>query len=131
MNVNGVTSTQAAYGSYTATARETAAETTKNTSTAEDTGVVYEHSTETASSTKKTYSPNTNLINQLKADAEARTSQLKSLVEKMMTQQSTAYGQANDIWQFLKRQLQGGSRDTSAGAEGHCGGRLLGGKADF
>lgn len=103
MNVNGVTSTQAAYGSYTATAKEsTAAETTKNTSKAEDTGVVYEHSTETASSTKKTYSPNTNLINQLKADAENRTSQLRSLVEKMMTQQSTAYGQANDIWQFLR-----------------------------
>lgn len=102
MNVNGVTSTQAAYGSYTTTAKETAAETAKSVSTAEETGVVYEHSTETASSTQKTYTPNTNLVNQLKADAEARTAQLRSLVEKMMTQQSTAYGQANDIWQFMK-----------------------------
>ena len=103
MNVNGVTSTQAAYSSYTTAAKEsTAAETTKSTDTTNDTGVVYEHSTETTASAKKTYTPNTNLVNQLKADAEARTSQLKSLVEQMMTKQSTAYGQANDIWQFLK-----------------------------
>ncbi|MDE5893103.1 MAG: hypothetical protein K2H45_09295, partial [Acetatifactor sp.] len=102
MNVNGVTSTQAAYSSYTTAAKEsTAAETAKSTNTANDTGVVYEHSTETTSA-KKTYTPNTNLVNQLKADAEARTSQLKSLVEQMMTKQSTAYGQANDIWQFLR-----------------------------
>ncbi len=103
MNVNGVTSTQAAYSSYTPAARESAAaETTQSTNTAKDTGVVYEHSRENTASTKKTYTPDTNLVNKLKADAEARTSQLKSLVEKMMTQQSTAYGQANDIWQFLR-----------------------------
>ncbi len=103
MNVNGVTSTQAAYSSYTPAARESAAaETTQSTNTAKDTGVVYEHSTGNTASTKKTYTPDTNLVNKLKADAEARTSQLKSLVEKMMTQQSTAYGQANDIWQFLR-----------------------------
>ncbi|MDE6516569.1 MAG: hypothetical protein K2L18_01790, partial [Acetatifactor sp.] len=103
MNVNGVTSTQAAYSSYTSAAKESAAtETAKSTTTTEGTGVVYEHSAETTDSAKKTYKPNTNLVNQLKADAEARTSQLKSLVEKMMTQQSTAYGQANDIWQFLR-----------------------------
>ncbi|MCM1118483.1 MAG: hypothetical protein NC543_03895 [bacterium] len=101
MNVNGVTSTQAAYGSYTA--RETtAAQTTQSTDTTKDTGVVYEPSKETKTSAKKTYTPDTNLVNKLKADAEARTSQLKSLVEKMMTKQSTAYGQANDIWQFLR-----------------------------
>ena len=103
MNVNGVTSTQAAYSSYTSTAKETtAAETTTSTNTTNDTGVVYEHSAETTDSAKKIYTPNTNLVNQLKADAEARTAQLRSLVEQMMTKQSTAYGQANDIWQFLK-----------------------------
>lgn len=103
MNVNGVTSTQTAYSSYTSAVKETtAAETSQNTTAAEGTGVVYEHSKEAASSTKKIYTPNTNLVNQLKADAEARTSQLRSLVEQMMTKQSTAYGQANDIWQFLR-----------------------------
>lgn len=103
MNVNGVTSTQAAYSSYTPAAKEsTAAETAKSTATAESIGVVYEHSAKTTDSAKKTYRPNTSVINQLKADAEARTSQLRSLVEQMMGKQSTAYGQANDIWQFLR-----------------------------
>jgi len=103
MNVNGVTSTQAAYSSYTTAARESAAAgTAKDTTAAEGTGVVYEHSAETADAARKTYKPNTSLVNQLKADAEARASQLRSLVEQMMTKQSTTYGQANDIWQFLR-----------------------------
>lgn len=103
MNVNGVTSTQTAYGSYTSAVKESAAaETTQSTTSQEETGVVYEHSQKTTDSSKKIYTPNTALVNQLKADAEARTSQLRSLVEQMMTKQSTAYGQANDIWQFLR-----------------------------
>lgn len=105
MNVNGVTSAQAAAAySYTSTSKtkEKATENTETTTT-EDTGVVYEPSQETATdSVKKTYTPDTNLINKLKADAEARTSQLRSLVEQMMGKQVNAYGQANDIWQFLK-----------------------------
>ncbi len=105
MNVNGVTSTQNAYSSYTTAAREsTAAETTQNTTSAEKTGVVYEPSKETGTtdSARKIYKPNANLVNKLKADAEARTAQMRSLVEQMMTKQSTAYGQANNMWQFLK-----------------------------
>ena len=109
MSVNGVTSTQAAAAySYSTTAENKVAEETKaaetNTSTKEDSGVVYEPSTKTdaASSVKKTYTPNTDLINKLKADAEARTAQMRSLVEKMMGGQVNAYGKANDIWQFLR-----------------------------
>lgn len=109
MSVNGVTSTTqaAAAYSYSATESTKAAETqetkAESTSTAADTGVVYEPSNETmTSSTKKTYTPDTNLINKLKADAEARTAQLRSLVEKMMTGQANTYGKANDIWSFLR-----------------------------
>ena len=107
MSVNGVTSTQAAaaysYTGASAAKEKTSAEETKDTQTAEDTGVIYEHSTDTAtSSTKKTYKPDTNLINKLKADADARTSQLRSLVEQMMGKQATTYGNANDIWSFLR-----------------------------
>lgn len=112
MSVNGVTSAQAAAAySYTSTGavkEKTSAETKKAAektaaSTAEETGVIYEPSKETeAASTKKTYTPDTNLINKLKADAEARTAQLRSLVEQMMGKQVNAYGQANDIWQFLR-----------------------------
>ncbi len=105
MNVNGITSTQAAYAysSASAVTEKTTAEKTTATSTTEDTGVVYEPSTEaTTDSVKKTYTQDTNLINKLKADAEAKTAQLRSLVEQMMGKQATAYGQANDIWQFIR-----------------------------
>ena len=106
MSVNGVTSIQAAaaysYNSTSAAKEKTSAE-EATTKTTEDTGVIYEHSTDTnTSSTKKTYKPDTALINKLKADADARTSQLRSLVEQMMGKQATTYGNANDIWSFLR-----------------------------
>ena len=106
MSVNGVTSTQAAaaysYNSTSAAKEKTSAE-EATTKTTEDTGVIYEHSTDTnTSSTKKTYKPDTALINKLKADADARTSQLRSLVEQMVGKQATTYGNANDIWSFLR-----------------------------
>ena len=108
MSVNGVTSTQAAAAYSYNTIDTKAAEETKAANAAEekkeDSGVIYEPSAEAqaASSAKKTYTPDTNLINKLKADAEARTAQLRSLVEKMMGGQANAYGKANDIWQFLR-----------------------------
>lgn len=109
MSVNGVTSaTQAAsaynYSNIESTkAAETAEVKAEEKNKAEDTGVVYEPSREAAAaSAKKTYKPDTNLINKLKADAEARTSQLRSLVEKMMSGQANTYGKANDIWSFLR-----------------------------
>lgn len=108
MSVNGITQTQA--GAYTYASSAANAENTKttsakeNTSTANDTGVVYEPSKEAAtSSVKKTYKPDTNMINKLKADADARTAQLRSLVEKMMSGQANTYGNANDIWSFLRK----------------------------
>lgn len=106
MSVNGVTSIQAAaaysYNSTSAAKEKTSAEEAA-TRTTEDTGVIYEHSTDTnTSSTKKTYKPDTAMINKLKADADARTSQLRSLVEQMMGKQATTYGNANDIWSFLR-----------------------------
>lgn len=110
MSVNGVTSAQAATAySYSSTGavknEKAAAQTTaaSSTSKAEESGVVYEPSTEAkTSSVKKTYTPDTNLINKLKADADSRTSQLKSLVEQMMGKQATTYGNANNIWSFLR-----------------------------
>ena len=106
MNVNGVTSAQAAaaysYTSQSTVKEKTAAEDT-TTKKPEDTGVVYEPSKETATdSAKKTYTPDTNLINKLKADADARTQQLRTLVEQLMTKQATTYGNATDIWSFLR-----------------------------
>ena len=107
MSVNGITATQAA-AAYSYTGTSAAKETKEKASSteaknAEDTGVIYEHSTASkTSSTKKTYTPDTNLVNKLKADADARTSQLRSLVEQMMGKQATTYGNANNIWSFLR-----------------------------
>lgn len=106
MSVNGITSGSEAYSTYTAaSAKSTTATTTdteKKTNTTTEAGAVYEPSKETATaSTKKTYKPDTATIAKLKADADARTEQLRSLVEKMMTKQGEAYGKANDIWSVL------------------------------
>ena len=107
MSVNGITSATQTAAAYKYTAAENTKvaekEITKTENTAAETGVVYERSSNTSTaSAKKTYKPDTNLINKLKADADARTSQLRSLVEKMMSGQTNAYGKANDIWQFLR-----------------------------
>lgn len=100
MSVNGINNVAAsnAYQNYKATTKK---ETTETKNTAADTGVVYEPSKQAEVKKAKTYTPNTELINKLKADAEARTSQLRSLVEKLIAGQGNAYGQANDIWKFL------------------------------
>ncbi|MBQ9140215.1 MAG: hypothetical protein IJX63_00285 [Lachnospiraceae bacterium] len=102
MNVNGVTSTQAAYTSYNnTTAQQTVAENTsaKTADTTVENGVIYEPSTETKA-TKK-YTPDTNLVEKLKADAEQRAASFRSMIEQMMSKQTNAFGQANDIWKFL------------------------------
>lgn len=111
MNVNGVTSNTPVYGTTSAASANTPSEQKVTTDVAatkpNDTGVVYEKSDATATSTtKKTYTQNTALINQLKADAEARTAQLKSLVEKLISGQGNAIGNAADddsIWSFLRK----------------------------
>nr|WP_289767091.1 hypothetical protein [uncultured Acetatifactor sp.] len=113
MSVNGVTSSQAAAYSYSVTdnakTENTSAagaaaskESAKAESSAADKGVVYEPSSTKDTAGKTTYTPDTNLINKMKADADARTAQLRSLVEKMMAGQANAYGKANDIWSFLR-----------------------------
>ena len=99
-SVNSVT-TQQTYTTPTTDTVEKVTDNTKDT-TKTDTGVVYEKSSETSSDTvtKKTdYA----LIEKLKADAEQRTAQLRSLVEKMMTKQGVAIGTADSMWSFLAK----------------------------
>ena len=111
MNVNGVTSNTPVYGTTSAAPANAASEQKVATDAANksnDNGVVYEKSSEAASAVpaKKTYTQNTALINQLKADAEARTAQLKSLVEKLISGQGNAIGNAaedDSIWSFLRK----------------------------
>ncbi len=108
MDVNGVTSSVSAYSGYDSSVKKagtssTTESTKKVDASAAESGVVYEPSGETKTdSVKKTYTPNVQLINQMKADAEARTAQLRSLVEKLISGQGDAIGKADDIWSFLR-----------------------------
>ena len=101
-SVNNVTTQQTT--AYTAPTTTEAADkvTDSSKTTTNDTGVIYEKSSETSGDTvtKKTdYA----LIEKLKADAEQRTAQLRSLVEKMMTKQGVAIGTADSMWSFLAK----------------------------
>ena len=103
MSVSAVTSNMASvYGSEYSTSAKKA----ENEKKEETAGAVYE--TSEKKEEKATYSINkmsaadrASLVSQLKADAEARQSQFVSMVQKMMSEQTNAYGQANDIWSFL------------------------------
>lgn len=103
MAINSVTSTtttqQTSTYTYTKT-DDTSATTTESTST-EDTGVVYEKSSSSSDTVTKT--TDYALIEKLKADAEQRTEQLRSLVEKIMTKQGAAIGNADSMWSFLAK----------------------------
>lgn len=101
MDMNNVSRTNAytAVNAYQTAKTDTKAdeskETVKNTETTTDTtkdsGVVYEKSSTDRSA----------IIAQLKADAEQRTSQLRSLVENMMKQQGMQIGTSDSMWRFL------------------------------
>ena len=99
MSVNGITTGTCGYTTYESKVN-VAKESVKET--AATTGVIYEPSKKEEATTAKTYKPNTELINKLKAGAEARTAQLRSLVEKIMLGQGNAIGTADDMWSFLR-----------------------------
>lgn len=102
-SVNNVTTQQTtAYTAPQTTDTTEKATTTTDKTSKNDTGVIYEKSSDNTANTvtKKT---NTALVEKLKADAEQRTSQLRSLVEKMMTKQGTAIANADSMWSFLAK----------------------------
>ena len=104
MSVNGITNHGTVYGNYEAQTKTTTEKTENVTPESKaDSGVIYEPSKQEATdSSKKIYKQDTALINKLKADAEARTAQFRSLVEKIMLGQGNAIGTADDIWSFLR-----------------------------
>ena len=113
-NITTATSTN----TTTAVAKKAAEEAPVNkTTSAEETGVVYEKSSdnEKVTSTKD----NKAIIAKLKADAEARTSQLRSIVEQLITKQGTAFGKATDdeMWKFLAKGEFTVSADVKAQTE--------------
>ena len=104
MNVNGVTSADtyaSTYASQSASAKATE-ETAASSASAATEAAVYEPSADTAQqAVTKTYQKNPQLVAKLQADADARTSQLKSLVEQLITKQGQTIGKANNMFSFL------------------------------
>jgi len=102
MNVNGITGADT-YSAYNTAAKtsEKAAETESTKNKKAQSEVVYEQSS--SKKTTQTYKTDTSMVAKLKADAEQRTARFKSLVEQLMSKQSTTYGQATDIWSFLSK----------------------------
>ena len=78
--------------------------------TAEDSGVVYEPTSKTEGSTTSTKSSKVDAetIAKLKADADARLSQLKGIVEQLISKQSKASETAS-IWEQFKEGILNGT----------------------
>lgn len=77
------------------------AKTTDNTQTV---AATYEKSTETEKdSSKQLYKPDLDMVQKLKSDAEARSTQLRTLVEKMLTKQGTTFNKNTNIWEMLRK----------------------------
>ncbi len=89
-------------GTTAAAANTKDTEKSENTKKADsDTAVIYEK--HASSSTGKSTTSHAAVIAQLKADSEARTAQLQSLVEKMLAKQGQTLAAADDMWSFLAK----------------------------
>lgn len=83
--------TKSTYGDSTKKSSDTSS--TVSTSE-EEASAVYEKSSDTETK-KKVYTKDTATINQLKEEAEKRTSQLRDLVEKMLLKQGQSFDESN------------------------------------
>ena len=105
MSVNGITGTTPAYTDYSAKpAQAPAGESASGAESAKSTaasGVVYEKSSAAATTAKTNVKGNPAIAEQLKAATEARTNQMRDLVQKLISGQGDAYGKATNMWQFL------------------------------
>lgn len=116
MAINSINTVTAAAAASTQTTTKTAEKTSETSS-----GVIYEKSsdsrTDKASNKTTNKTDNAAIVAKLKADAEQRTAQLRSIVEQMMTKQGVAIGTADDMWKFLAKGDFTVSADVKAQAQ--------------
>lgn len=97
MSVNGITTSSQTYSAMTTSTASTSNTSKKEndakTGHSKDSGAVYES---VNSSEPKTYTADMDTVSKLKADAERRTMQLRSLVEKLLLNQGNSYTIASD-----------------------------------
>lgn len=105
MDVNGITKAVGSYNKYEKTEKKIPTPEIKEAPVKETSGVVYEPSSKSdkAVTESKKYKPDTEMIAKLKADADARTEQLRGIVEKLIAGQGNALGKTDDIWSFLRK----------------------------
>ena len=117
MNAISNVTTATSVNTTSALAKKAAEEAEVAKTPAEETGVIYEKSNENEKVTSA--KDNKAIIAKLKADAEERTSQLRSIVEQLITKQGTAFGKATDdeMWKFLAKGEFTVSADVKAQAE--------------
>ena len=125
MAINSINTVTAAAAASTQTTTKTAEKTSETTKKADSSktasGVIYEKSsdsrTDKASNKTTSKTDNAAIVAKLKADAEQRTAQLRSIVEQMMTKQGVAIGTADDMWKFLAKGDFTVSADVKAQAQ--------------
>ncbi len=103
MELNGINSGVYQTAAYPTKETKEATTSTTPVEKVQDTAVVYEKSEQTEQTTKNP-KVDQKLIDQLKADAEARYAQLASLVEKLMTKQgqTAQYATLSDLMMGVK-----------------------------
>lgn len=110
-NVGSSTYTSDLVSQIKGNSQSTDAKTNEAVKSTEETGVVYEPSKDsanTASSAKKSSKVDSATIAKLKADADARLSQLKGIVEQLITKQGTTAQNAS-IWSQFRQGVLDGS----------------------
>lgn len=110
-NVGSNTYTSNLVSQIKGNSQSTDAKTTETAATASDMGVVYEPSTDSASTTTSTTKNNkvdSETIAKLKADADARLSQLKGIVEQLISKQSKT-SETVSIWDQFRQGILDGS----------------------
>lgn len=100
MAINSINNYASAAASTVATDSKASSKKTESSKNDTSTGVIYEKgSSDKSSSSQKTQ--NSALIAKMKADSDSRISQLRGIVEQMMSKQGAAIGKADDMWSFL------------------------------
>lgn len=100
MAINSINNYASTAASTVATDSKASSKKTESSKNDTATGVIYEKgSSDKSSSSQKTQ--NSALIAKMKADSDNRISQLRGIVEQMMSKQGAAIGKADDMWSFL------------------------------
>ena len=100
MAINSINNYASVAASTAATDSKAFSKKTGSSKNDTSTGVIYEKgSSDKSSSSQKTQ--NSALVAKMKADSDSRISQLRGIVEQMMSKQGAAIGKADDMWSFL------------------------------